>query len=85
VKTLLRSAIALYHRFRKTNAELLAAKKTLSERETIDRAKFLFMKQERCKEEEAYRWLRKQAMQHSKKIADIASDYLSNHAGKPVK
>ncbi|MFT9294267.1 MAG: ANTAR domain-containing protein [Acetobacter orientalis] len=85
VKPLLRSAIALYHRFRKTNAELLAAKKTLSERETIDRAKFLFMKQERCKEEEAYRWLRKQAMQHSKKIADIASDYLSNHTGKPVK
>ncbi|OUJ02937.1 ANTAR domain-containing response regulator [Acetobacter cibinongensis] len=84
VKPLLRSAIALYHRFKKTNAELLAAKKTLSERETIDRAKLLFMKHERCKEEEAYRWFRKQAMQHSRKIIDIASEYLSNNAGKPV-
>lgn len=84
VKPLLRSAIALYHRFKKTNAELLAAKKTLSERETIDRAKFLFMKQEHCREEEAYRWFRKQAMKQSRKIADIALDYLSNHTGKPT-
>lgn len=68
----------------KTNAELLAAKKTLSERETIDRAKFLFMKQEHCREEEAYRWFRKQAMKQSRKIADIALDYLSNHTGKPT-
>lgn len=84
VKPLLRSAIALYHRFQKTNAELLAAKKSLSERETIDRAKLLFMKHERCKEEDAYRWFRKQAMQQSRKIIDIASDYLSNNAGEPV-
>lgn len=84
VKPLLRSAIALYRRFRKTNAELAAARKTLSDREAIDRAKLLFMKQERCREEEAYRWLRKQAMEHSRKIADIAKDYLLHNDGKPT-
>lgn len=84
VKPLLRSAIALYRRFRKTNAELVAARKTLSDREAIDRAKLLFMKQERCREEEAYRWLRKQAMEHSRKISDIAKDYLLHNDGKPA-
>ena len=84
VKPLLRSAIALYRRFRKTNAELVAARKTLSDREAIDRAKLLFMKQERCREEEAYRWLRKQAMEQSKKIADIAKDYLMHNNGSPT-
>ncbi|MCX2561650.1 ANTAR domain-containing protein [Acetobacter farinalis] len=83
VKPLLRSAIALYDRFRKTNAELLAARKTLSDRETIDRAKFLFMKQERCREEDAYRWLRKQAMQTSRKIIDVATEYLAHHTRTP--
>nr|WP_272930555.1 ANTAR domain-containing protein [Acetobacter persici] len=83
VKPLLRSAIALYRRFRETNAELLAARKTLSERETIDRAKILFMKQERCKEEDAYRWFRKQAMQQARKIIDVARDYLAHQNRTP--
>ncbi|MFT9332674.1 MAG: ANTAR domain-containing protein [Acetobacter persici] len=83
VKPLLRSAIALYRRFRETNAELLAARKTLSERETIDRAKIMFMKQERCKEEDAYRWFRKQAMQQARKIIDVARDYLAHQNRTP--
>ncbi|MBS1017070.1 ANTAR domain-containing response regulator [Acetobacter persici] len=83
VKPLLRSAIALYRRFRETNAELLAARKTLSERETVDRAKILFMKQERCKEEYAYRWFRKQAMQQARKIIDVARDYLAHQNRTP--
>ncbi|AQT04557.1 ANTAR domain-containing response regulator [Acetobacter persici] len=83
VKPLLRSAIALYRRFRETNAELLAARKTLSERETVDRAKILFMKQERCKEEDAYRWFRKQAMQQARKIIDVARDYLAHQNRTP--
>ncbi|OUI88321.1 regulator [Acetobacter sp. DmW_043] len=79
VKPLLRSAIALYRRFRQTSAELQAARKTLSDREATDRAKLLFMKNECCKEDEAYRWFRKQAMEKSRKIADIAKDYLARY------
>ncbi|WP_342629365.1 ANTAR domain-containing protein [Nguyenibacter vanlangensis] len=76
VKPLLRAAIALYSRFRQTQNELHAVRKTLSERETIDRAKKVFMQAERCGEAEAYRWLRRRAMRQSRKIADIAAEYL---------
>ena len=76
VKPLLRSAIALYRRFQETTAELKAARQVLSDRETVDTAKKIFMRNERCGEAEAYRWLRRRAMQQARKMADVAADYL---------
>lgn len=76
VKPLLRSAIALYRRFQETTAELKAARQVLSDRETVDTAKKIFMRNERCGEAEAYRWFRRRAMQQARKMVDVAADYL---------
>lgn len=79
VKPLLRSAIALYRRFQETAAELKAARQVLSDRETVDTAKKIFMRNERCSEAEAYRWFRRRAMQQARKLVDVATDYLRVH------
>ncbi|GBQ85116.1 two component response regulator [Gluconacetobacter johannae DSM 13595] len=79
VKPLLRAAIALYARFQQTQNELQAARKTISDRQTIDQAKRLFMQNEGCGEGEAYRWFRKRAMETARRIPDIAAEYLSRH------
>lgn len=80
VKPLLRAAISLYTRFRRTQRALDTAQKTLSERDLVDRAKKLFMKNERCGEAEAYRWFRRQAMREARKIVDVCASYLTMQA-----
>jgi len=81
VKPLLRAAIALYTRFRRTEDELRIAQKQLSERAAVDRAKAALMRTKRMSEPEAYRWLRKRAMDQARKIADVAEDYLRTMDG----
>ncbi|ACB95591.1 ANTAR domain-containing response regulator [Beijerinckia indica] len=76
VKPLLRAAIALYDRFRRTEDELRVAQQQLSDRATVDRAKAVLMRTNRMSEPEAYRWLRRRAMDQARKLADVAEDYL---------
>lgn len=79
VKPLLRAAIALYSRFKRTRGELTEAQRKLAEQKRIDQAKRPFMKTENTTEDQAYRWLRRRAMQESRRIAAVAADYLAAH------
>lgn len=79
VKPLLRAAIALYARFRRTRDELSEAQRVLAERGIIEQAKRCFMKNEKTSEAQAYRWLQRQAMQTSRRIATVAGEYLASH------
>ncbi|CEF42706.1 response regulator NasT [Acetobacter senegalensis] len=76
VKPLLRAAIALYARFRRTRDELTEAQIALAERRLIEQAKRSFMKNEKANEAQAYRWLQRRAMQTSRRIAVVAEEYL---------
>lgn len=78
VKPLLRAAIALYSRFRRTREELSEAQRILAERKLIDQAKRFFMKNEKANETQAHRWLQRRAMQTSRRIAAVAEEYLAS-------
>ena len=56
--------------------ELERVKTALEERKVIDRAKGILMRAKGLDEEEAYRVLRKTAMNEKKKIAEIAQSVL---------
>ncbi|MCE0742780.1 ANTAR domain-containing protein [Acetobacter sicerae] len=77
VKPLLRAAIALYSRFRRTREELSEAQRILAERKLIDQAKRCFMKNEKTSETQTHRWLQRRAMQTSRRIAAVAEEYLA--------
>ncbi|WP_130732824.1 ANTAR domain-containing response regulator [Komagataeibacter xylinus] len=78
VKPLLRAAIALYARFRRTRDELTEAQRVLAERRVIEQAKRCFMKNEKTSEAQAYRWFQRRAMQTSRRIAVVAGEYLAS-------
>lgn len=82
VKPIVTSAVALFHRFRRVEEELERAKTTLNERRILDRAKALLMRRRRISEPEAYRWLRRKAMNENRRIVDVATELLANeHSG----
>lgn len=56
--------------------ELENTRKALRERKLIERAKGLIMAHQEMTEEEAYRFLRKTSMDHSKSMADMAQSIL---------
>ena len=58
---------------KKMQSELDAAKRALEDRKTLDRAKGILMRQRGLSEDEAYKLLRKTAMDQGKKVADVAS------------
>ncbi|WP_025885143.1 ANTAR domain-containing response regulator [Asaia prunellae] len=76
VKPVLRAAIALYERFQMQAQALSEAQRHLSERETIDRAKRLFMKRENTSEAAAHRWFQKRAMQEGRRMVDLCRQYI---------
>lgn len=56
--------------------ELDGARQSLAERKLIERAKGVIMQQQDWPEEEAYRWLRQQAMSRGLKLAELAQRLL---------
>jgi response regulator NasT len=72
IKPILDTAIARFHMFQKMRAELAATRAALEERKIIDRAKAILMKARGIDEEAAYALLRKTAMDHKRRVADIA-------------
>jgi two-component system, response regulator / RNA-binding antiterminator len=74
VKPVLRAAVALFRRYRRVSEELHRAEKKLGEREVIDRAKAILMRERRQSEPAAYAWLRRQAMARGKRIIEIAEE-----------
>ena len=73
LKPVLDAAIARFRMFQRMRTELAKTKRALEERKVIDRAKGMIMKARGVEEEEAYRILRKAAMDQGKRVADVAS------------
>jgi len=76
MKAIVASAVALFKRFSRVETELAAATAQLEERRIIERAKAVLMATRKMNEPQAYRWLRNQAMNESRRIAQIAADLI---------
>ena len=81
MKPILRAAIALFRRHQDARDGQANAETKLHEREIVDRAKAILIKERRLGEPEAYRWLRKQAMISGKRIAEIARTVVREKEG----
>lgn len=81
VKPILRAATALFRRHQQTQQDLSEASARLREREVVDRAKAMLIRQRKLSEPEAYRWLRRQAMTRGRRIADVAGDFIREREG----
>ncbi|MBI3516148.1 MAG: ANTAR domain-containing protein [Proteobacteria bacterium] len=77
VKPIVMAAVAIFRKHRQVEADLHQARATLLERQNIDRAKAMLMKQRKLDEPQAYRWLRRKAMNESKRIATVAAELLA--------
>jgi response regulator NasT len=77
VKPIVMAAVAIFRKHRQVEVDLNQARTTLLERENIDRAKAMLMKQRKLDEPQAYRWLRRKAMNESKRIAAVAAELLA--------
>jgi two-component system, response regulator / RNA-binding antiterminator len=72
VKAVLDVAVARFEVDQKLRDELSETRMKLAERKIIERAKGLLMDRHRCTEDEAYRKLRRQAMDKNLKLSDVA-------------
>ncbi|MFK7868358.1 MAG: ANTAR domain-containing response regulator [Roseobacter sp.] len=72
IKPVLETAIARFQIMRQMQSELDAAKRALVDRKTLDRAKGILMRQRGLTEDEAYKLLRKTAMDQGRKVIDVA-------------
>lgn len=77
VRTLLEVAIAQFRQVQAVREELERTKASLAERKVIERAKGLLMEQRGCSEEQAYRDLRKLAMDRNMRLGDVAASLLA--------
>jgi len=77
VKPILRAAAAMFRHHQTARSDLRQAEGRLREREIVDRAKAILIKERRMAEPDAYRWLRKRAMATSRRILDVARDVVA--------
>lgn len=77
VKPIMDVAIARFREFQALREELEQTKTTLADRKVIDKAKGIIMKQRGMDESEAYKSLRKMAMDSNKRISEIAKDVIA--------
>ncbi len=80
VKPIIRAAVAIFERHRQLEAELRRAEASLAERRLVDRAKTALMKRLNMSEPEAYRWLRRRAMNSGRRLAEIAREVVNDIA-----
>jgi len=83
VKSIVDTAIVRFRTVKATQDELKKAKNSLNERKQIDRAKGMIMRHSKIGEEEAYKTLRKMAMDSNKRIAKMAEDIVNVFKGLP--
>jgi response regulator NasT len=76
LEAILDVAVARFEREQALREELRAAQTKLADRKVIDRAKGILMAQKRVSEEEAYRLLRKLAMDRNTKLLDVAQQVI---------
>jgi response regulator NasT len=87
VKPILRAAAAMFRHHETARTDLRQAESRLRERETVDRAKAILIRERRMAEPDAYRWLRKRAMATGRRIPDVAQEVVSgqsDNAGNSV-
>jgi two-component system, response regulator / RNA-binding antiterminator len=77
VKPIVMAAVAIFRRHQELAAALERAQAALREREAITRAKSLLMRRHRIGEPEAYRRLRRTAMNQNRRIAAVAADLVA--------
>jgi response regulator NasT len=77
VKPVLEVAIARFRAYQELREELARSRTALEERKLVERAKGLLMRQRGLGEEEAYKLLRKAAMDQNQRIADIGRSVLA--------
>lgn len=76
VRSLIDVAVLHFHDQQSLLAELDKTRQTLAERDLIGRAKCLLMEREGLSEQDAYAWLRKQAMAQSRRMVHVAKALL---------
>jgi two-component system, response regulator / RNA-binding antiterminator len=76
IKPVLDVAMARFNVDQKLRSELVDTKAKLAERKTIERAKGLLMERFHLSEDEAYKRLRKQAMEKNLKLVELAQRFL---------
>ena len=77
VRAILDVAIARFQATEATRVELETARANLAERKVIDRAKGILMQQRSLSEDDAYKILRKEAMDRGRKIGEVAQSVVS--------
>lgn len=77
ISPIIETAIARFEMFQSVQAELAQTRNKLSERKLIDRAKGILMKEKNISEDEAYRLLRKLAMDRSAPLGTIAEQVIT--------
>ena len=77
VQSILDVCISRFNAMSRMEEELGRAKSALEERKVIDRGKGILMRAKGLSEEDAYRLLRKTAMNEKKKIAEIAQSVVT--------
>ena len=76
VRPVVNVALARFDQWQALRQELGQAQASLAERKLIERAKGILMKQRRCDEEEAYRLLRKTAMDKNQRLVQVAENII---------
>ncbi len=72
IRPVIETAIARFQIMKQMQSELDAAKRALEDRKTIDRAKGIVMRRRGLSEDEAYKLMRKTAMDQGRKVIDVA-------------
>jgi two-component system, response regulator / RNA-binding antiterminator len=73
VSTVVEVAMARFKQFQELRAELEKTKATLAGRKLVERAKGILMKRRSCDEEEAFRIMRRMAMDQKLRLIDVAN------------
>jgi response regulator NasT len=77
VKPILDAAVARFREFQKLKVELNDTKQQLASRNLIDQAKRLLMKKKNLSEDDAFKAMRKTAMDTGQKLNDVAKTLIS--------
>lgn len=77
VQPIVNVALARFEQWQALRQELGEAQAGLAERKTIERAKGILMTQRRCSEDEAYRLLRRTAMDRNLRLAEVAENVIA--------
>jgi response regulator NasT len=77
LSSLLGVAQARFDEQQRLKKELLHTKNALQERKSVEKAKGIIMKSKRLSEDQAYKAMRKLAMNHNKRMGEIAEQIIS--------